>query len=433
MIKVLILSNTPWDNSNSFGSTFSNFFEGLDDISIANIYCQSGSSNNGFDMRCFQITEKSLLKNLKNRKRPSGHEVFPNADDTGSDVMDGNEKRRYNAIRKTRLTLFYWARELIWLFGRDKSEELKRFVDDFDPDVIFQPIYYSFHLTSLARFLIAYTGKPAVGFIGDDLYTLRQFRLSPLYWIDRLLKRPKLKKLIQVCSSVFVMTKLQKTEYDKIFGIDCGILTKSADFSGEPAAYVPHDPPYVFIYTGNIYTGRWKALSKLGGALDEMGKEGFPSVLRIYTLDPLSARVKKAFDIPSIKLMGGVPSSEIPAIQAGADALVFADGNTKKAKGVVRHSFSTKLVDYMKAARCIVAIGPEGIAPIDHLKENDAAIVITDVNDMLPALKRALSSSDVFAEYGRKAWECGRKNHSRGVMQKRLHDELFRAAGKEPD
>ncbi|MBR4657784.1 MAG: hypothetical protein IKP26_00825 [Clostridia bacterium] len=428
MIKVLILSNTAWDNSNSFGSTFSNFFEGMDDVRIANIYCRSGSPNNGFDMRCFQITEKSLLKNLRNRSCPPGREVYKRGE--GSDVMNAAEQKRYDSIRKTRLMVFHWAQELIWLIGRDKSDELKRFIDDFDPDVIFQPIYNSFHLTRLARFIIGYTGKPAVGFIGDDLYTLKRFNLSPLFWIDRLLKRPRLKKLIKACESVFVMTGLQKREYDGIFGINCGILTKSADFSGEPGLKTAHEPPFVFTYTGNIYTGRYKALSALGRALGRLKEKGIDCELRIYTLDPLTRSAEKAFALPAIKLMGGASSQEIPAIQAEADALVFADGNTLKSMGVVRHSFSTKLVDYMKAARCIVAIGPEGIAPIDHLKENGAAIVITDLNDILPAVEKLVSSPESFGEYGMRAWECGRKNHSKSVMRKRLHDELCRVSGK---
>ena len=45
-IKVLIVSRTPWNNSNSFGNTFSNLFGGMSGVKIYNICCQPGSIEN---------------------------------------------------------------------------------------------------------------------------------------------------------------------------------------------------------------------------------------------------------------------------------------------------------------------------------------------------------------------------------------------------
>ena len=36
-MKILVLSSTPWTNDNSFGNSFSNIFEGIEDVEIANI------------------------------------------------------------------------------------------------------------------------------------------------------------------------------------------------------------------------------------------------------------------------------------------------------------------------------------------------------------------------------------------------------------
>lgn len=71
VLRILILSNTPWDNSNSFGNSFSNIFSGIDNIEIANIYCRYGEPDNCIVKKYFQITEKSLIKILKTaRPRP---------------------------------------------------------------------------------------------------------------------------------------------------------------------------------------------------------------------------------------------------------------------------------------------------------------------------------------------------------------------------
>ena len=89
-MKILVLSHTAWNSNNSFGNSFSNIFEGIEDIKIANIYCNYGSPNNRIVEKHFQITEKSLLRNLINKKYPSGKEV--NAYDQYDQLHDSENK-----------------------------------------------------------------------------------------------------------------------------------------------------------------------------------------------------------------------------------------------------------------------------------------------------------------------------------------------------
>ena len=69
MMRILVISATPWSNGNSFGSTFSNFFDGMENIEIANIYCRSGQPDNTIVSRCFQLTAVNLLQNLKEDRK----------------------------------------------------------------------------------------------------------------------------------------------------------------------------------------------------------------------------------------------------------------------------------------------------------------------------------------------------------------------------
>ena len=46
VLRILILSNTPWDNSNSFGISFSNIFSLIFFLEIAYIYCRYGEPDN---------------------------------------------------------------------------------------------------------------------------------------------------------------------------------------------------------------------------------------------------------------------------------------------------------------------------------------------------------------------------------------------------
>ena len=44
-MKLLIISDYPWNKNNSFGKVFTDLFSGMDDIEILNIYCMSGLPN----------------------------------------------------------------------------------------------------------------------------------------------------------------------------------------------------------------------------------------------------------------------------------------------------------------------------------------------------------------------------------------------------
>lgn len=75
-MRILIVSNSPWRNDNSFGNSFSNIFQGMGDIEIANVYLKYGVPDNDIVSVYYQITEKSLLNNLRNKKNKSGRVVM---------------------------------------------------------------------------------------------------------------------------------------------------------------------------------------------------------------------------------------------------------------------------------------------------------------------------------------------------------------------
>lgn len=129
---------------------------------------------------------------MKDKTQPSGSEIF--VDKTKPTELNEKERQMLDSARKKRWMLMFWVRDFIWKIGRWCSPELKAFIDDFKPDIIFQPIYYSNYILRTALFIKEYTGVPMIGYISDDCYTLKQFRLSPLYWIDRFHKRRKVKR-----------------------------------------------------------------------------------------------------------------------------------------------------------------------------------------------------------------------------------------------
>lgn len=420
-MKILVISSTPWASDNSFGNSFSNIFEGIEGLEFANIYCKPGSPDNNLDMVYYQISEKKLLKSILRRGVKTGRSVVPEkSEDTEQKFVTGAE-----TARKFRFTWMLWVRDLIWKMGKWKTKELMEFIDGFSPDIIFQPVYFSTYLNEIALFAKAHTGKKMLGYISDDNYTLRQFRLSPLYWIDRLIKRRYVKKSIKNCEILYCISDIQKREYEKIFSVPCKVLTKCADFSGSPDLKTSPNKPLKLAYTGNLGAGRWKSVSYIADALKSINKDGLRAQLYIYSATPLTQKQKNAIsDGENALFLGAVPSSEIEAIQKDADILVHAEGTDLKSRLQVHQSFSTKIVDYLKNARAIFAVGGSDAASIDYFIKNDSAVVATDRHEVEKKLRSLTDRPELLKEYAERAYNCGRKNHSADVIKAMVYNDL---------
>ncbi len=424
-MKILVLSSTPWDRKNSFGLTYSNIFEGIEGLHFANVYCSAGTPDNSLEMECFQISETMLIQNLKNSKKTSGKIVIKQLNQ-GTE-RTAAEQKRFDIARTLRWQILYWARELLWKIGRWKSDELKQFLDDFQPDIIFQPIYYAGYMNDIAWFAKKYTGVPMVGYIADDSYTLKQLHFSPLYWIDRFWKRCKIKKIINSCEILYVISDIQKRDYEKIFKPTCKILTKCADFPERRFDSPINEGEIRIVYGGNIGNGRWKSLGMLADSVYRLKEEGLPVRLDIYSGTPCTKAMKRALEKDGCcYLYKPIPYNELLDLQISADILVHAEGFSLKNRLEVRQSFSTKLVDFFEMGKCIFAIGSEDVASIKHLKDHDAAVIAQNKNEVYQKLRYLLENRHEMLEYEKKAYQCGAKYHSKAKMQTMIIEDLTR-------
>lgn len=428
-MKVLVLSNTPWDDNDSFGNTYSNIFQGMNDLEFINIYCRSGKPNNGLPMKCFQITTKKMARSIFLRGSTQiGQEVDKVSSD--AEILEGTSASAFNFARKKRWIILFWIRELVWLLGNWKSKQLMQFLDENKPDVIFQPIYgqgYAY-INRIALFIKKYTGVPMFSYISDDCYSLRQFSLSPLYWIDRLARRPIMRKVILSSEILYVVSEVQKREYEDMLHVPCKVLTKGIKKEElQKTIEKTNYPHYLMIYAGNIGEGRWKSLSLIGEALDEVALDGITCDLEIYTRSIVTDRMKSALTGSHIHLKGAVTAAEVQELSNKADILLHVESLDYKDSLIIHQSFSTKLVDLMKCGKCIFAVGPKDAASIEHLSSNDAAIVVVNKEQVGSRLKHLLQSDSLIQEYGVKAQNCGLKYHDLRMMQKMLNDDFVRS------
>ncbi len=421
-MKILFISMSPIQKGVSIGNTFLNVFEDFPDVQFFSVYTKNGYPDSSIE-RAFQITDKQLLKRLLHRTKTVGRTV-PERD--GQENAPAEDKM-VTFARKKRYIPMFWAQSLLWLPPYWKSKALHTFLDEVQPDLLFTILSDSVPLNKLIWHIQGYLQKPLVVYAWDNNYTLQLGLTSPLVFLNRCINRHYMRKTVQKAEQLYVISEIQKQEYEKIFKVPCKILTKSADFSGEPPIKEKYNTPLQLIFTGNIGTNRWKSLAMIAEALEQINQNGVRAQLRIYTATPLTDKMEKALQKgESSFIMGSIPASEVPKVQSDADVLVHVEALDLKNRLALRQSLSTKLVDYFKAARPILAVGPHEVASMDHLIRNDCALICQTVAEVQRALESVLDNPDKLNDLSKKAFACGKRNHNTVTMHQMLQTDLER-------
>ena len=388
-MKILMISSTTWDNSNSFGNTFSNLFGGMKDIEIYNIACRNGVSNNSVTAKEIQMTDKSVLKSILNPFYDPCWEIT-----ASNEISKVNEVISTTAI-KHRKTISFIIRDLIWKMGHWKSSKtLNSFLNQIKPDVIYLPIYASPYMCDIQQYIIKKLGVPVVGHISDDVYNIPP-KLSFLGKRYRMHLQKKLKKLISCCEYLEVFAQNMADEYSKEFNIPCHLIGKGVtkeSIGSIPPLKETKNEPLKIIYTGNISTDRYTILHLLGTVIDSHFKG--KAVLDVYTQSLLPENMLKELEaIESICLKGAVSSDEVVKIQQSADLLLHAEGFSDKSIFETKMSFSTKIIDYMLSGVPILAVGPAEVNSVAVLQNFDLAVVMSNPETVKSVLNDLLSGN----------------------------------------
>ena len=421
--RTLVVSINAWRDNTGI-NTLIDFFKCWDQDELAQIYTRSALPNTSVCRNFFQISENAVIKSIFKRKTKTGKVVYNQMEESEeTQEAISKEQKRYSNKKKAN-GLMNICREFVWTFGKWKTSELLSFIDEFNPEVLFLPIYPTEYMGKIQKYIVKYTKKPIVAYLADDNYTYRAVKKSPLSVWHRFLLRKQVRYLVQNSSKVLVIAPKQKEEYDKIFGIDSLILTKGIDFSQFPFTDKPLNKPIKMVYTGKLIIGRWKSLAAIADALEKINTDETKLELHIYTTAELTKNQKLALNKNGCEVKGALTLSQVQQVQEEADILVFVESLEKKYKTAARLSFSTKITDYLKHGKCIFAIGDKDIAPIDYFERYDSAITATSYKEIGLKLQKIAENPTLIAEYSKKAYACGKEHHDKEKMNQLLIDTI---------
>lgn len=415
-MKILVISAETWRDDKNGGNVLSNIFNNTD-FEFAQIYCNPGKPSNNLCKRYFQLTDTMIIKSFFSKNKKMGNEIvyndYPKNIEKRSNQTIVENKKFYNFFRKYNFEIFYCIKELLWCSSRWKNNQLDNFIDDFNPDIIFAPCYGSHFMLALDRYVAKKTCKPVISYISDDHYSLKQFRFSPIYWINRILLRKNLRKTFKYYNLTYTMTEEQLSEYSSKLNCNMKILKKAGNFN-----YLNTKKnitfPIKMIYAGGLYCGRDKTLCKLIKVIKEINKDKQLIILDIYTGTKISnSKLKILNDGYNSRVNGLISLEDLKLKYQQSDIALHVESFKLKYKYLTRLSFSTKIIDCLESGCAVMAICWKKHAGYTYLKKNDIAICIDDVRDLKRKLNEIIDNKEIIKYYSKKAYEIGKLYHEK--------------------
>ena len=420
-MRILVLSNEVWNDKINGNNVTSNWFEGMN-ADFANIYASPSEPFNNCCERYFQITDSMMLRSIL--KQEKAGMMLPireyNVDSSGPMVAEDEPKKLYVFLKSFSGPFFRFVREVLWLLGRYDLEKMKQFIDAFQPDVVFSERMASCKMLRLEKIVSELTSAPMFAFTGDDEYSLKQISFSPFFWINRFMVRKRLRENVKKYKIYYTLSEEQGEYYERIFGCRCKLLQKCGSFQGQYEERKIHSPIRM-IYAGKFYCNRWKMLSDIADALREINKDRVQIILEIYTKDkPTALQNKLLNDRRSSFIRGGVSQAELVEKYHQADIALHVESKDLKNRLATRYSFSTKIVDCLFSGCAVMAYCWKQHSGLTYLMKKDAAICITNKEELVSILRSISEQPDVIAKYAKKAYECGTLFHQRKSVQEYL-------------
>lgn len=418
-MRILILSNEVWNDQINGNNLLTNWFDSFNGV-IANIYLSSGIPFNNCCNSYFQITDRMMIKSLIADK--AGRELVVDE----LKVINGQDtnKKTYQLLKKFSCNFTRFARQLVWLLGRYNIVNLTKFIDKFKPDIIFTERMASPKILRFERLIKRIANVPMIAFTGDDEYSLKQFSLSPSFWIVRFITRIMLRKNVQMYSIYYTLSHEQSIYYQEEFGVRTKVLQKC----GSPNKHLIDkkiNNPIKMIYAGKFYCNRWKSLSQIVSVIKEINNDRVKITLDIYTKDsPTKKQNLLLNDGINVIIKGPITQEELNQLYPTYDISVHVESLDLKNRLSTRYSFSTKIIDCIFSGTAVLAYCDKEHAGLTYLKREDAGLCVINFSELRECLFNVVDNEWKIMEYKHKALSCGIKNNDKNKIRNMLYKDF---------
>jgi glycosyltransferase involved in cell wall biosynthesis len=396
--RVLIIGNTAIKRSNSNGLCLLNVLSAIPVSNIASFYIQDSFPDKGVVSSSFRLTDAEKLHSYINGKSIgtiiTDDSFFQPQD---QDIQHGSGKESF---------FRHVLREEVWQHGKWDREHFYDWISEFKPTVLLFMNGRSPFMFDITRQISEKFNIPVVIFSSEDEYWHKPKAGNLWDWILRKKLKKATKRLNERVSHVITFNGKLQELYELEFHLPVTTIMPSSD--AVPVNTV-HASGNLF-YGGNLKPYRFEALADISQALLEVEPRRF---IDIYSND-IDSKIKSHLaSFSNIVIHDAVARKDLEPLREQAALLIHFESNSKKARPLIQHAFSSKIADCLSSGIPFFVYAPNYCGFSSYFEQNPGAVCYVEKKeDLKPALLKALTDQEYRAGLVKNALQLAAQNHN---------------------
>lgn len=419
--RLLIISPSAFNYLSGGGITFTNLFHGWPKDKIACLHSDKIEPSTDVCEKYYRLGEKefpwAFPFSIANR--------FVRQDKLEKGLR--NPSAAFSAARKTGMNVLG---EEIPSYVRI-STELRKFILDFKPDVIYT-ILGNLKYMELVERVSADFNLPIVVHMMDDWPNML-YRRGILGPFMRRKMNKKLDLLFTEASACLAICDSMADEFEKRYGrpfpafhncLDAEYWLKNA--KKDRTAGVP----FKILYGGALMdNSQLRSVNDTADVVKELHKSGMNVIFEIYAPKYSAVQYRKTLERDGcVKVFDMPETMEIESLFVAADLLLLPVNFDKESVRYIKYSMPTKVPAYMFSGTPTLAYGPESVASIRYAKQWAFCVTKKDKKELCGAIRKLAVDEKLREHLANKAQKIAKERHDRKKISADFHNILVEAA-----
>lgn len=410
-MKVLLVSHNCFSKTQNMGKTFASLFSSFKKEELMQLYLYPTIPNIDICDNYFRITDMDAVRSIIKRGK-CGQIIKPEVIDESETLFESvEEAEQYEKINRNSF-IVRRLRDLAWKISAWKSKELKQWLKDGKPDVVFYAMGDAMFSQDIAMWVSDFLKIPLVTYVCDEFYfyykKTNKFNLGLVSNIKKTIKKSK--KLVTICDSL-------GEAYYREFNVPYKTVMTGSSFN---IGSLPNKEKQNQIsYIGGLALNRWKSLIDISDVVNELNNENLWDIKLAY----YGSENEKLKGI--VEYGGRLDLEGVKNTIAESKIVLHIETFDEELKERLRYSVSTKIADSLASGTLLLAYGPSDLASTIHLKENNCAPVVSDKLELKKVLKELLKDNKLKEEYETNAINTAMKFHDTKINSEKIRNILL--------
>ena len=220
------------------------------------------------------------------------------------------------------------------------------------------------------------------------------------------------------------MAEFYSAEYHKPYSHVCNCVLRLNEEPYRPDA----SAPLKILFSGGLHFHRGERLQQIGELIEALNREG--CAIELYVFAPPAQAQVYAPRYESLEHTHCLPYVEAEKQMENlmsADILLHAESDNEADNRYMRYSFSTKLVEYFAAGRCVLGFGDRSLSSIEYIEKSGCGMAAENLEQLRSCLMKLYANGELRSAFAKNAVKTAREKHSQKAVQAVIRDTFLKA------